>query len=99
MRRKRLFLGIGLIVLLVGIMMFLLSFHIVVRRNLPIIVAKDSMTLKSTFITVKGYLRRYSEASPEEQIELEKSRLHRTLVRKGLIKRTKETISPPNWRF
>jgi hypothetical protein len=83
--------------LCVGLVVFLLSFHIVIRRSLPLIVAKDLMTFKDTFITLSGYVEKYSEASPDERARLEHTKLHRALVRKGLIRKSTRAAPLRPW--
>jgi hypothetical protein len=99
MKRKAVVLSVCAGLIVIAIIVGLLSFHIVIRRNLPLIVAKDSMTFKRTFVTLKGYTREYAEAPVDKQIELERSGLHRALVRKGLIRKVTRPVSPSKWRF
>ncbi len=68
---------------LIGLILFLLSFHVVV--DVPLVVAKEHLSFKQTFVTVSDYVDQWNEASLWERIELSKSNIYRTLLRKKLI--------------
>ncbi len=72
------------------ILLFLLSTHVVSDppRIAVEYIPKEHLTFKDTFVTVEGYLKRYTSASWREKRRLGDTELHRTLVENRLINPT-----------
>lgn len=73
------------IAILIGIVLFLMSFHIVTNGGITFI-PKEHLSFADTFVNVNSYIKRYNEADQITRLSMVGTYLHRKLMGKDFIR-------------